>query len=525
MRTQAQQQATALQQRALFPLPFSERRLVLMALDLLAMNGALFLAMALRPGYGLDGTLVLRHPFWFLLLSLLWLLIAQTFDAYNLRVAGRFSSSALAVLKAGLITTGMYLLIPYVTPALPTSRSALLAFPLLAVGALLAGRGLYQVVLTQPALCRRALIIGAGWAGRTIAEALAEHGDGTYQVVGFVDDDPAKLGKGAWELGSRGAEERGSEGAFPSAPPHLCTRAQKAPQHQRSEGTPVPPPPGTSAPPLVLGNRYALPALIRQHRVDTLILAITHDVNGDLLQILMDCLELGVEIVPMPVLYEQLTGRVPVEHVGSNWYVAMPLSHPLTRTFNRMIKRAMDIVLASLGMLFLAFFFPFIALAIYLDSPGPIFYTQERVGEGGRIFKAYKFRSMVPDAEKGRAVWAQENDPRVTRVGRILRRTHVDEFPQFLNILKGEMSTVGPRPERPEFVEELAKEIPFYRVRHAVRPGMAGWALVKYGYASSKEDALVKLQYDLYYIKHWSPWLDIVILLKTVLDTVMLRGR
>jgi len=528
VKSQAEQQATALQ-CTLFPLPFPERRLVLMALDLLAVNGALLLALALRPGYGLDGTLVLRHPFWFLLLSLLWLLIAQTFDAYDPRVAGRFSSSARAVLQAGLITVGVYLLIPYVTPPLPTSRSSLLAFPLITMGALLASRGLYRAVLTQPALCRRALIIGAGWAGRTIAEALAEQGDGTYQVVGFVDDDPAKLGRGAWEPGgvgargqrSRGAEEQRGE-ARENSPLHLCT---PVPQHPRSEGTPVPPPPGTSAPPLVLGNRYSLPALIRQHRVDTLILAITHDVNGDLLQILMDCLELGVEIVPMPVLYEQLTGRVPVEHVGSNWYVAMPLSHPLTWTFNRMIKRAMDIVLASLGMLFLALFFPFIALAIYLDSPGPIFYTQERVGEGGRIFKAYKFRSIVPDAEKGQAVWAQENDPRVTRVGRILRRTHVDEFPQFLNILKGEMSAVGPRPERPEFVEELAEEIPFYRVRHAVKPGMAGWALVKYGYASSKEDALVKLQYDLFYIKHWSPWLDIVILLKTVLDTVTLRGR
>jgi FlaA1/EpsC-like NDP-sugar epimerase len=205
-----------------------------MALDLLAVNGALLLALALwnrsstglalRPGYGLDGTLVLRHPLWFLLLSLLWLLIAHTFDAYDPRVAGRFSSSALAVLKAGLITTGVYLLIPYVTPVLPTSRSALLAFPLLAVGALLASRGLYRVVLTQPALCRRALIIGAGWAGRTIAEALAEHGDGTYQVVGFVDDDPAKLGRGAWELGSK--EELNS-----------------APQHPRPESTPVPPPP------------------------------------------------------------------------------------------------------------------------------------------------------------------------------------------------------------------------------------------------------------------------------------------
>jgi exopolysaccharide biosynthesis polyprenyl glycosylphosphotransferase len=190
-----------------------------------------------------------------------------------------------------------------------------------------------------------------------------------------------------------------------------------------------------------------------------------------------------------------------------------------------MIKRAMDIVLASLGMLFLAPFFPFIAAAIYLDSPGPIFYRQERVGKGGRIFRVYKFRSMVPDAEKGRAVWAKEDDPRVTRVGRILRRTHVDEFPQFLNILKGEMSAVGPRPERPEFVEELAKEIPFYRMRHAVKPGMAGWGLVKQGYGASKEDALLKLQYDLYYIKHQSLWLDIVILLKTIVDTLTLRGR
>jgi exopolysaccharide biosynthesis polyprenyl glycosylphosphotransferase len=190
-----------------------------------------------------------------------------------------------------------------------------------------------------------------------------------------------------------------------------------------------------------------------------------------------------------------------------------------------MIKRAMDIVLASLGLLLMAPFFPLIALAIYLDSPGPIFYTQERVGERGRVFRVYKFRSMVPDAEKGRAVWARENDPRVTRVGRFLRKTHIDEFPQFLNILKGEMSAMGPRPERPEFVEELAKEIPFYRVRHAVKPGMAGWALVKYGYASSKEDALLRLQYDLYYIKHWSPWLDLVILLKTVVDTLTLRGR
>jgi lipopolysaccharide/colanic/teichoic acid biosynthesis glycosyltransferase len=131
----------------------------------------------------------------------------------------------------------------------------------------------------------------------------------------------------------------------------------------------------------------------------------------------------------------------------------------------------------------------------------------------------------VPDAEKEKAVWAEKDDPRVTRVGRWLRKTHVDEFPQFFNILKGEMSAIGPRPERPEFVEHLAREIPFYRVRHAVRPGMAGWGLVRQGYGSSKEDALLKLQYDLYYIKHQSFWLDLAILQRTIADALSLGGR
>ncbi|RLA82151.1 MAG: hypothetical protein DRG31_07810 [Deltaproteobacteria bacterium] len=214
-----------------------------------------------------------------------------------------------------------------------------------------------------------------------------------------------------------------------------------------------------------------------------------------------------------------------MQFVGNSWYVAMPLDHPLTKPLNQAIKRIFDVVAASLGLAFLLPLFPIIAFAIYLDSPGPIFYTQLRVGRGGRLFRLYKFRSMVPDAEKEKPVWAREGDPRVTRVGRILRRTHLDEFPQLINILKGDMSAVGPRPERPEFVEELSKEIPFFRVRHAVKPGMAGWGLVKYGYASSKEDSLYKLQYDLYYIKHWSLWLDVVILLKTVIDTITFRGR
>ncbi len=345
---------------------------------------------------------------------------------------------------------------------------------------LLVGRGLYVLALGQPLFCRRALIIGAGWAGQTIAESLVDQGNGVYQVVGFIDDDPAKEGR----------------------------------SYRFSDSTLT-----------VLGGRQSVAGLVREHWVTTLIPAITDGLDGELVQILTDCLEQGVEIVPMPLLYEQLTGRVPVKHVGDNWHVAMPIHHPGTGNLWPLTKRVMDISLASVGLLFLGIATPFIALAIYMDSRGPIFYSQERVGKGGRRFRAYKFRSMVRNAENGQARWADRNDARVTRVGRLLRITHIDEFPQFLNVLKGDMSAVGPRPERPEFVEQLAKEIPFYRVRHAVKPGMAGWGLVKQGYGASVEDALVKLQYDLYYIKHQSLWLDIVILLKTFAAALTLRGR
>jgi exopolysaccharide biosynthesis polyprenyl glycosylphosphotransferase len=227
----------------------------------------------------------------------------------------------------------------------------------------------------------------------------------------------------------------------------------------------------------------------------------------------------------MPVLYEQITGRVPIQYIGDYWDSALPLDHPVAGGIYPILKRGLDILGAAIGLALYAPLLPFIALAIYIDSPGPIFYRQERVGKGGRTFRLIKLRTMVPDAEKQGAVFAGEDDPRVTRVGRFLRRTRLDEFPQLINILRGEMSAVGPRPERPEHLKELEKEIPFHRVRLAVRPGMAGWAQVNYGYVSSVEDARLRLEYDLYYIKHQSLWLDVVIILRMMAQMLMLRGR
>lgn len=490
------------------PLPFSERRLLLACLDLLAVNGALALIMRARDGGGAAWRFLVVHPIPFLTITAVWLVLAHVFDAYNLRISSRFSTAAPAVTRPGIATAILCFAIkPSLYPEFGSPILTIGLFCLLIVAFLLVGRGLYLLALFQPVFQRRVLIVGAGWAGRTIAETLKDHGDGTYWLVGYVDDDPVKQGAtvpcGEWQPEDQAPVHRPIQG---DAPQGLGRGDAGAPLQ-------------------VLGRGDELKDLIPRHRVTTLILAITHEVGGDLLQVLMDCLELGVEIVAMPVLYEQLTGRVPVEHVGDNWYVAMPVHHPGTGTMWPIVKRFSDIVLSTIGLLFLAPLTPLIALAIYMDGQGPIFYTQERVGKGGHRFQAYKFRSMVPDAERGEAVWAGHNDQRVTRVGRILRRTHVDELPQFLNILKGEMSAVGPRPERPEFVEELAQEIPFFRARHAVRPGMAGWALVRQGYSSSREAALLKLQYDLYYVKHQSLWLDLVILLKTFVDSVTLKGR
>jgi lipopolysaccharide/colanic/teichoic acid biosynthesis glycosyltransferase len=191
------------------------------------------------------------------------------------------------------------------------------------------------------------------------------------------------------------------------------------------------------------------------------------------------------------------------------------------------VKRITDVLLALLGLFGLALIIPGVALVNALTSPGPLFYRQRRVGKGGRSFVLTKFRSMVPDAEKlTGAVWsAGEQDPRITLAGRWLRKTRLDEVPQMINVLRGEMSIVGPRPERPCFVGQLSRELPLYRARHAVKPGLTGWAQIRYRYGDSVEDARIKLEYDLYYVKHASLWLDLLIMLQTSRVVLRLRGK
>jgi exopolysaccharide biosynthesis polyprenyl glycosylphosphotransferase len=205
--------------------------------------------------------------------------------------------------------------------------------------------------------------------------------------------------------------------------------------------------------------------------------------------------------------------------------VVVPIGGPSVFDVYPLLKRVMDIILALIGLAIFLLMLPFIALAIKLDSSGPIFYMQERTGKAGKPFRVIKLRTMVQDAEKRSGpLWAAKGDPRITTVGRFLRKSRLDEVPQIINVLRGEMSMVGPRPERPKFVEMLSEEIPFYNTRHVIRPGVTGWAQVKYRYGSSTYDSMVKLQYDLYYIRHRSLLLDLLILIRTVRKMLLFQG-
>jgi exopolysaccharide biosynthesis polyprenyl glycosylphosphotransferase len=266
---------------------------------------------------------------------------------------------------------------------------------------------------------------------------------------------------------------------------------------------------------------------VRRDRISELVITATHNLPGETFQAVMDAYENGITVVPMPLLYEGITGRVPVEHVNNDWAVVLLPIKNTDGAFDPYpaFKRLMDIVFALVGLAVFALLLPFIALLLWLDSHGSIFYTQERIGRNGCTFRVYKLRSMIPDAEaKTGAVFSRQGDPRVTRVGRLLRKTRLDEVPQLINVLRGDMSLIGPRPERPEHVIRLQQKIPFYRTRLIVRPGLTGWAQVRYDYGSNDDDALVKLQYDLYYIRHQSLILDINIMLRTVGKVLSMSG-
>lgn len=253
---------------------------------------------------------------------------------------------------------------------------------------------------------------------------------------------------------------------------------------------------------------------IQREKIDTLIVAENLEENRPLTQTLYQCLPTRINFLALERAYEIICEKIPLSNIALTWFLEN-LREGEKGLYDK-VKRIIDIVLTLIILLLTSPLWPFIIFAIKLDDRGSIFYSQERIGRDRKPFLLTKFRSMKEGAEKETgAVWAEKEDPRITRVGKFLRRTHLDEVPQMLNVLKGDISLVGPRPERPEFVEQLEKEIPHYHIRHLIRPGFTGWAQIKFRYGRSIMDSFEKFQYDLYYLKNRSLILDLRILLKT----------
>ena len=268
---------------------------------------------------------------------------------------------------------------------------------------------------------------------------------------------------------------------------------------------------------LVLG--YAdLSYLLGQRRIHEIVVAgsTKPELESNLFQLLSDCRVDGVRVSQMPDFYERLYHSTPIKYIDHSWALGAVQDLPVFGILPAALKRLMDVALGLVGLIVFILVLPVVALAIRLDSPGAVFYRQIRCGRAGKPFSIIKFRTMYSDAEKdGQPRWATQDDDRITRVGRFLRKTRLDEVPQVINVLRGEMSVIGPRPERPEFVKDLQQSIPFYRTRLMVKPGLTGWAQINYPYGNTVEDALVKLQYDFYHLRHWSVWLDLYILFRT----------
>lgn len=467
-----------------FSLRASERLLVLGLADIVLLNLALLVSLAPALNFEATADTILANNKWFFTLIITWLGVATFFDCYSLARAASTMASVRNTLLAVIVTVVVYIFIPYLTPPL-TSRGALFYFGGAALVLLVGWRAFYARFFSQPMFQQRALIIGAGAAGIALMVALKNtsqrasnpyRGTG-YRIVGFIDDD---------------------------------TRLRDT----------------TVQDVKVVGDNETMIELVKSQQIDELILAITNtqSISDEMMDALLQCREMGLRVVTMATVYERLTGRVPIDYVGRDLYMVLPMDDSAMERAYKIIKRTIDFTAAAALLVFMGVALIPIAIANQLSSPGPLFYKQRRVGQGGKIFEVYKFRSMRPDAEKGTgAVWARQGDNRITPAGRILRKTRLDELPQVINIFKGDMSLIGPRPERPEFVNALSLMIPYYRARHAVKPGITGWAQVRFGYGSTNEDSRIKLEHDLYYVKHVNPLLDMVIFLQTPL--IMLLGK
>lgn len=458
----------------------SEQRALLILGDLIA--GYLALLAALYLWAAGDAWLQFSIEFlntrpdtWFYFLPILWIILLV--DTYDTDKAGNMLLTMRGVGVATLAAVFFYLIIYFTMPPFTLPRRGVAFFIIIVVIFTLIWRYVYVRLFQAASRSRRALIIGAGKAGSTLVNVIADKDPPPFNLIGLVDDDAEKLGL------------------------TLCG-------HE------------------VLGDHTQLFDIIDQRGITDLILAISGPMKHGMFQNLLLAQEQGLEIYTMQEVYESLLGRVPINLLDSEWVIRSFVTHTPNSGFYRLFKRLIDLIISLVGLVLLVALFPIIALIILIDSGKPIIYSQERLGRGGIPYRIYKFRTMksTTDMEKEALVTAS-NDPRVTRVGRFLRKVHLDELPQVINVLLGDMSWVGPRSERSELVEIFQKVLPFYRARMLVKPGVTGWAQINQPYAETVEETAIKLEYDLFYIEHANLLMDITILLRTFGAVLGFKGR
>jgi len=443
----------------------SAQATVLLLLDLLLITVSFALAHIIRFGVELGWDHFTDHVPTLLGVVGIFLPVFFASGLYDLETNASPRSTIIVGSVAILIGIMLVIVFFYARFQLHFGRGVLLITAALIWLALVGSRSIYRRALGSGLLRRTTLLVGDAVSSREILRLLEDHGGGRYRVMGIIHDGPAE-------------------------------------RDDFIMGVPV------------LGDRSRLKEFVKAYHVETIILATTLGREIELLSALRPLRYSGIQLLDYASLHEDLAHCIPLDHIDDEWLLHAALNS--SRIHIRKIKRILDLMLAVPALILSLPLSLLAALMVRLDSPGPIFYKQRRSGLGGEVFTLYKFRTMRVDAEaKSGAIWAEKYDQRITRSGRFLRASRLDEIPQLWNVIRGEMSFVGPRPERPEFVVNLAQKIPFYMERLMVPPGITGWAQVSYPYAASVEATRLKLQYDLYYIKHMSLILDLTILLRT----------
>lgn len=399
------------------------------------------------------------------------------FDLYDMPTSRSYRKVVTNITLALVAATVLLTILFYAMPTLQLGRGAFVVQMIQVFAIIQAWRLLVAWSAGHPQLGvrERVLILGVGEQAVELARATLERSNAGFQVVGFVGDNPDLVGKSLIN-------------------------------------------------PSVLGLTEEIPSLVERFQVDRIVVAVEDRRGKFPTEHLLDLTLSGrVAVEESAQYYERLTGKIASEMLRPSWLIFSRNSRYSDVTHH--VRRVLNAALASIGFALSLPLMIITAIAIKVDSRGPVFYTQVRVGRKGRTFKIIKFRSMKPGAEKNTGpVWAEQSDPRVTRVGRIIRKLRIDELPQFVNVIRGDMNFVGPRPERPMFVEQLSEIIPYYSQRHLVKPGLTGWAQIKYPYGSSVEDAIEKLRFDLYYVKNQSLLLDAAIVFETIKTVLFSRG-